>query len=84
VSIGKKLGLLAESKARLEVALRRPPTRAELLADLEIPTARFGEIVRYLAPPRSLSEPLDAESEAELGDLVADREAVQPGRARSG
>jgi RNA polymerase sigma factor (sigma-70 family) len=78
VNVGNTLGLLNKSKARLAVTLGRPPTRAELVADLEIPAARFDEIVRHLAPPLSLSEPLGAESEAELGDLVADREADSP------
>jgi RNA polymerase sigma factor (sigma-70 family) len=78
VNAGNTLGLLDKSKARLAVTLGRPPTRAELVADIEISAARFDEIVRHLAPPLSLSEPRGADSEAELGDLVADQEADAP------
>ena len=36
------------------------------------------EIIRYVAEPMSLSEPLRSDGDAELGDVVEDRSAVSP------
>ena len=55
-----------------------PRTRAELADALGITEERVAECMRFAAAPLSLEEPLGAEQDAELGDLVADPSAASP------
>ena len=63
---------------RLETSLGRPPTLAELSADLEMPEAKVTETLRFAADTLSLSTPLREDGDAELGDMVEDRTAESP------
>jgi RNA polymerase sigma factor (sigma-70 family) len=63
---------------RLELTAGRPPTVAELAADIEMPEQKVVEALLVAAEPLSLSEPLREDGDAELGDLVEDRSAVSP------
>jgi len=64
--------------ARLEGELRRTPTLGEVAAELELPQHDVSVILRRGIDPVSLSEPLSADSDAELADVVADRSAASP------
>jgi len=70
-----------KSRARLEAQLGRRPNVSELAADLEVSAERVVDILRHAAAPGSLSEPLSHDSDAELGDLLEDREAMSPPEA---
>jgi RNA polymerase sigma factor (sigma-70 family) len=72
------LNRVTKARARLEGKLGRRPTIAELAEDLELIESKVVEVIRYVAEPMSLSEPLRADSEGELGDVVEDRSAVSP------
>ena len=64
--------------ARLEAELRRTPTLGEVAAELELPEHDVSVILRRGTDPVSLSQPLPADSDAELADVVADRSAASP------
>src|SRR5439155_21738364 len=64
--------------ARLGAELRRTPTLGEVAAELELPEHDVTVILRRGIDPVSLSEPLSANSDAELADVVADRSAASP------
>jgi RNA polymerase sigma factor (sigma-70 family) len=64
--------------ARLEAELRRTPTLGEVAAELELPEHDVSVIFRRGTDPVSLSEPLSADSDTELADVVADRSAASP------
>jgi RNA polymerase sigma factor (sigma-70 family) len=78
VHAGDLLNRVAKTRARLEGKLGRRPTIAELAADLELDECKVVEIIRYAGEPVSLSEPLRADSDAELSDIIEDRSAVSP------
>jgi RNA polymerase sigma factor (sigma-70 family) len=78
VHAGDLLVRVTKARGRLEGTLGRRPTVTELAADLGLEEQRVVEILRYVAEPMSLSEPLRSDSDAELGDVVEDRSAVSP------
>ena len=78
VHAGDLLNRVIKARGRLEGQLGRRPTVAELAADLEVPEGRVTDILRHVAEPLSLSEPLRDDGDAELGDVVADQAAVSP------
>ena len=67
-----------QARWRLECALHRPATLAELAAELEMSEEKVAEVLRFTAEPRSLSEPLRDDSDLELGDFIDDRERQLP------
>ena len=78
VHAGDTLSRLQKARVRLETSLGRPPTLAELSADLEMPEAKVTETLRFAADTLSLSTPLREDGDAELGDMVEDRPAASP------
>ena len=78
VHAGDLLNQVIKARGRLEGRLGRRPTIVELAADLEVPEGRVIDILRHVAEPLSLSEPLREDGDAELGDVVEDRAAVSP------
>ena len=78
VNAGHLLTQVTKARGRLEGQLGRRPTVAELAADLELKEEKVTEILRHATEPLSLSEPLSADGDAELGDTLEDRSAVSP------
>jgi RNA polymerase sigma factor (sigma-70 family) len=78
VHAGALVVMVAKARGRLEGQLGRPPTTAELAADLGLEEAKVIEILCYVTKTASLSEPLRVDGDAELGDIVEDRAAVSP------
>jgi RNA polymerase sigma factor (sigma-70 family) len=78
VHAGDLLNRLTKARGRLEGQLGRRPTVCELAADLEIDEDKVTELLRHIAQPLSLSEPLGEDGDSELGDVVADRTAMSP------
>jgi RNA polymerase sigma factor (sigma-70 family) len=69
---------VTEARGRLEDQLGRRPTVPELAGDLEVGEDRVTDILRHTGQPRSLSEPLGQDGDAELGDVMEDRTAISP------
>jgi RNA polymerase sigma factor (sigma-70 family) len=69
---------VTKAYGRLEGQLGRPPTTAELAADLGLEETKVTETLCYVTKTASLSEPLRVDGDAELGDMVEDRAAVSP------
>ncbi|HMS12565.1 MAG: sigma-70 family RNA polymerase sigma factor [Microthrixaceae bacterium] len=78
VHAGDTLSRLQKARVRLETSLGRPATLAELAIELEMPEAKVSETMRFAADTLSLSTPLREDGDAELGDLVEDRDAESP------
>ena len=78
VHAGELLNLITKTRGRLESKLGRRPTIAELAADLGLDERKVVEVIRYAGEPISLSEPLGAYGDAEIGDVIEDRSAVSP------
>jgi RNA polymerase sigma factor (sigma-70 family) len=78
VHAGDLLNRVSQARSRLEAQLGRRPSTGELAQDLDVEESKVVEILRYVAEPLSLSEPLRAGSDGEFGDVVEDRAAVSP------
>jgi RNA polymerase sigma factor (sigma-70 family) len=78
VHAGDLLNRLTKARARLETKLGRRPSIIELAEDLQLDEHKIIEIIRYIAEPISLSEPIRTDSDGELGDLIEDRNATSP------
>jgi RNA polymerase sigma factor (sigma-70 family) len=76
IRANEQLLLARKTWARLGAELRRTPTLGEVAAELELPEQDVSVILRRGIDPVSLSEPLSADSDAELADVVADRSAA--------
>jgi RNA polymerase primary sigma factor len=69
---------LSRAARRLEVELGREPTRDELAAATGLPIQHVDEALGAAQASVSLNQTVGADDEGELGDLFADREAVDP------
>ncbi|HEX2155061.1 MAG TPA: sigma-70 family RNA polymerase sigma factor [Acidimicrobiia bacterium] len=67
-------------RARRDLAqdLGRDPTVEELAADLDLPTDRIEELIRFAQDTVSLETPVGDDSSGTLGDLVEDPEGERP------
>ena len=72
------LARVQKARTKLESTLGRTPTTLELAQDLGLAEERVVETLLYSAEPLSLAEPLREDGEAELGDMVEDRNAESP------
>jgi RNA polymerase sigma factor (sigma-70 family) len=78
VHAGDTLARVQKARTRLELEHGRPARVAELAEALDLPEAKIIEALRFGPDPVSLSEPLRDDGDAELADVVADREAISP------
>ena len=78
VHAGDLLNQVSKARGRLETRLGRGPSTAELAAELAVPEARVADVLRYSLEPMSLSEPLRADGDLELGDVVEDHTVTAP------
>lgn len=69
---------IPKARADLEARLGRRASLAEVAEAMEMTEERLGEILAYRHEPRSLSEQLREDGDAELGDVVADYAAPSP------
>ncbi len=72
--------VLRTSRALVQ-ELGREPTDAEVAARVGIAADRVGQLRRLAVEPVSISTPVGEEDGSELGDLIEDVEAVEPGDA---
>ena len=78
IHAGDLLIRVAKARGRLETQLGRRPTTGELAADLGLAEVRVVEVLRHASEPLSLSEPLFADGDTNLGDVVQDPLATLP------
>ena len=83
VHIGEAISALARMQRQLLQDLGREPTPDELAAGLDLTPERLIEVQKYGREPISLHIPLGEDGNSELGDLIEDSDAIQPGEAVS-
>jgi RNA polymerase primary sigma factor len=81
VHMVEALGRLARVRRQMLQDLEREPTPEELAVALEMTPERVIEVQRYGREPISLHTPLGEDGDSELGDLIEDAGAIQPGEA---
>jgi RNA polymerase primary sigma factor len=74
---------LAWVQRQMQQDLGREPTPEELAAELDMTPEKVIEVQRYGREPISLHSRLGEDGDSELGDLIEDSEAIQPGEAAS-
>jgi RNA polymerase primary sigma factor len=74
---------LARARRQMLQDLGREPTPEELAAELDMTPEKVIEVHKYGREPISLHTPLGEDGDSELGDLIEDCEAIQPGEAAS-
>jgi RNA polymerase primary sigma factor len=83
VHMVEAIGRLARVQRQMLQDLGREPTPEELAAGLDMTLARLIEVQRHAREPISLHIPLGEDGDSELGDLIEDSEAIEPGEAVS-
>jgi RNA polymerase primary sigma factor len=83
VHMVEAIGRLARVQRQMLQDLGREPTPEELAAGLDITLARLIEVQKHAREPISLHIPLGEDGDSELGDLIEDSEAIEPGEAVS-
>jgi RNA polymerase primary sigma factor len=78
VHMAETAGKIARVARRLVQESGREPTPEELSARLGMPIEKVRAVQRLAREPVSLETPIGEDGDAELGDLIEDREAVQP------
>ncbi len=78
VHMGDQINRLLRVSHRLTQQLGREPTSEELAKELEIPTHKAEQMIRFARRPLSLDMPTDDEEESVLGDFIEDEEVVAP------
>jgi RNA polymerase primary sigma factor len=74
---------LARARRQMLQDLGREPTPEELAAGLGMTAEKVIEVQKYGREPISLHIPLGGDGDSELGNLIEDCEAIQPGEAVS-
>ena len=83
VHVVEAVSTLARVRRQMLQDLGREPTPGELAAGLDMTPEKVIEVQKYGREPISLHTPLGEDGDSELGDLIEDSEAIQPGEAAS-
>ncbi|HEY3318467.1 MAG TPA: RNA polymerase sigma factor RpoD [Coriobacteriia bacterium] len=83
VHMVENVNKLVRVQRRLMQELNREPTAEEIGVELEISAERVREILKVAQEPVSLETPVGDEGDTQLGDFMADSEAVVPENAAS-
>ena len=76
VHAGETVGRVQKAQAGLEVDLGRLPTRAELASETGLCPAKVDEALVHACHPLSIFDPLTADGDAVLGDVLEDPDAT--------
>jgi RNA polymerase primary sigma factor len=79
--IAEVIGKLARVRRQMLQDLGREPTPEELAVELDMTPEKVIEVQKYGREPISLHTPLGEDGDSELGDLIEDSEAIEPGEA---
>ena len=83
VHMVEAISTVAQVQRQMLQDLGREPTPEELAAALDMTPEKVIEVQKYGREPISLHTPLGEDGDSELGDLIEDSEAIQPGEAVS-
>jgi len=83
VHMVEAIGRLARVQRQLLQDLGREPAPDELAAGLDMTPEKVIELRKHARVPVSLHLPLGEDGDSELGDLIEDSEAIEPGEAVS-
>ena len=78
VHMAETAGKIARVGRRMQQETGREPTPEELAQRLGMPLEKVRAVQRLAKEPVSLETPIGEEGDAELGDLIEDRDAVMP------
>ena len=78
VHAGEQVARVQRARDRLEGQLGRTPRLAELAAEANMDEGEVAAVLEFPEGARSLSEQLADDSDTELGDVLADRDAISP------
>jgi RNA polymerase primary sigma factor len=78
VHMAETAGKIARVGRRLQQESGREPTPEELASRLGMPIEKVRAVQRLAREPVSLETPIGEDGDAELGDLIEDRDAVMP------
>ena len=81
VEAGDAVARISAARARLEGDPGCRPTIAQLATETGMSTGRVSDVVKWGRDPLSLSAAVGPDADGELGDLVADGQAVDPADA---
>ena len=81
VHVVDNLNKLSRSTARLNQALGRKPTAAEIADEMGISVEMVAAFTRAAQQPVSLETPIGDDEESSLGDFVEDRQTLSPADA---
>ena len=81
--VAEAIGKLARVQRQMLQDLGREPTPEELAVELDMTPEKVIEVQKYGREPISLHTPLGEDGDSELGDLIEDSEAIEPGEAVS-
>jgi RNA polymerase primary sigma factor len=82
VPMGEVINTCARVSRRLLQELGREPDDEEIAEEMGVTATRVRELLRISMEPLSLNSPI-GEDDAELGDLVEDKQAIAPSEAAS-
>jgi RNA polymerase primary sigma factor len=83
VHVAEAISKIARVQRQMLHDLGREPTPAELGVELDMTPEKVVEVQKYGREPISLHTPLGQDRDGELGDLIEDSEAIDPGEAVS-
>jgi len=73
------LNRIARARVQLEQKLQREPTNDEIATSIEMPEEVVSRTLRLARSPVSMESPV-GEDDSELGDFIADEDAIDPER----
>jgi len=78
VRAGEMVGNVLRAQTRLESALGRTPTLAEIVHETGLPRDRVVEALTLAPTPLSISEPCGPDDAGQLGEVIADPRSAVP------
>jgi len=81
--MAEAISKVARVQRQMLQGLGREPTPMELAAELDMTPEKVVQVQKYGREPISLHTPLGQDGDGELGDLIEDSEAIEPGEAVS-
>ena len=81
VHMTETIGKVLKTQRQLAQDIGREPVAEEIAEEMELPAERVADILKMAQDPVSLQSPVGDEGDSELGDFIADEDAVVPHEA---